>query len=254
MKKFFICIACLMALVLLIPAVYDHFYNKEHYEGKGYVPMAIQVDGRMYYAMVTDDYEPTLSLDDSAIDGCITSSVESGQWPTADDQANFSSAEGRPYAVVNDVLLLKNKYDDSWLIFRPTTRGNDDEEDQSMKKSLICIACLLAVAIIVPSVIWLFRDKTPEGGDYVPNAVMVDGQLYYADLPVEWETAISVEEDRIDGTITSKVDGSQWPEKDGQCNFMIGDDAAYAVVENALLVRNYNRWTIFQQVTWEVDG
>jgi len=123
-----------------------------------------------------------------------------------------------------------------------------------MKKLLICIACLMAAAIIIPSVMFLFQEPSvPSGTGYVPCAIMVDGDLYYADLPVKWETGISVEAERLNGRITSSVHGSQWPTEDGQCNFMIGDDAAYAKVNRELLVRNYGKWTIFTPDTWDIN-
>ncbi len=103
----------------LIAGLFSFLHRGTVADGQDAVFPAVQVDGQVYYCLYTDDYEPGLSVDESRIDGYITSCVDSGQWPTGNHQANFPNAVGCPYAVVNNVLLLQSKYDDSWMILRP---------------------------------------------------------------------------------------------------------------------------------------
>ena len=119
-----------------------------------------------------------------------------------------------------------------------------------MKKFLICIACLMAAVIIIPSAIWLLEPKE-EPNSPPPYAVMVDGQLYCS-YKLNWKDGITVEEERLDGYLTLS-DHGQWPTEDGQCNFAIGDDAAYMNLNGSLLIRNYDQWTILEPYYYDPD-
>ncbi|MBQ3214838.1 MAG: hypothetical protein IJB11_01830 [Oscillospiraceae bacterium] len=117
-KQLIIYVVILLAVAITIGLFLIH-QNNQTADGQDTIWPAVRVNGQIYYCLHTDDYEPALSVEESRIDGYITSCVDSSQYPTEDNQSNYPTAVDCPYAEINGVLLLRNKYNDSWIILRP---------------------------------------------------------------------------------------------------------------------------------------
>ena len=93
---------------------------------------------------------------------------------------------------------------------------------------------------------------TDAGGetDVVP-AVMVDGELYFS---TGEESTVSGRCGNMDGTITSTVDGTEYPTEDNQSNFGAGAGYQYGPAEHTIEVymaegSSEKRWIVFKKRT-----
>ena len=78
-------------------------------------PAMVRINGREYH--IWFEYSDLIPSEDE-ICGTITSVTEYGSPFTADDQANFSDALGKPYAIVDGQMLLRIKWM-RWVICDP---------------------------------------------------------------------------------------------------------------------------------------
>ena len=95
-------IAALLSLCLLLPL----FGCKRNVDGIW--PYAIRVDGQVYYC-----YEEEADIENVAVLGTITSSVNISQGPEIDDQANRPDWVGASYGTADGQMYLY--YDNHWL-------------------------------------------------------------------------------------------------------------------------------------------
>ena len=75
----------------------------------------VRINSREYH--IWFEYSDLIPSEDE-ICGTITSVTEYGSPFTADDQANFSDALGKPYAIVDGQMLLRIKWM-RWVICDP---------------------------------------------------------------------------------------------------------------------------------------
>jgi hypothetical protein len=115
-KRFVICVAALLVVVLLIPALID-WVSPDKVENV--CPFAVKIDGQVYLTrMDSTDLRP----EDGQITGYIESSVPISQMPEENDQANWDCV-GQPYAVIDGEVFLRDK-GGIWYTCKPseTTR------------------------------------------------------------------------------------------------------------------------------------
>lgn len=86
------------------------------------------------------------------------------------------------------------------------------------------------------------KAKTETKWDKIP-AVMVDGKLYFN---TGRESAAEVRCGMMDGEITSSVDGSKWPARDGESNFGAGYGYQYGE-NNTIEIYINEKWMVFEQ-------
>lgn len=116
MKRFVICVAVLLVIVLLIPALID-WVTPDLVEDV--CPCSVKIDGQVYLTrMDPAEFRP----EDGQITGYIQSSVTINQMPEEDEQANFDCV-GQPYAVIDGEVFLRDK-GGAWYACKPsgTTR------------------------------------------------------------------------------------------------------------------------------------
>ncbi len=90
--------------------------------------------------------------------------------------------------------------------------------------------------------------ETSERSDVIP-AVMVNGELYFS---TGQESTVSGRCGNMDGTITSTVDGTEYPTENNQSNFGTGAGYQYGPEEDTIEVRmtersGEQRWIVFKK-------
>jgi hypothetical protein len=109
------------------------------------------------------------------------------------------------------------------------------------KRSLVIIAAAVALAAVLIVGFAVNRaDETSEKWDRRPM-IMVDGQIY---MDTGKQMAIEIDDSAILGTITSSVDGTEKPAKNGESNFGC-EGAQYAFYDGGLVVMLQNEWVFF---------
>lgn len=102
MKRFLLCIVSIALVCVLVPAV-GFLYNT--FNAPKYVqPASVKIDGTLYYTYMKPAPTPP---EESQITGYIRSCVAGTEKPTENDQSNFESCVGEPYAMVDGQLLLR---------------------------------------------------------------------------------------------------------------------------------------------------
>ena len=85
------------------------------------------------------------------------------------------------------------------------------------------------------------KEEEQEQWDLIPM-VMVDGKLY---LDTGMESSVEARCGVIDGEITSSVDGTKKPTKDGESNFGTGYEYQYGSQEGTIEIFMNEKWWVF---------
>ena len=85
------------------------------------------------------------------------------------------------------------------------------------------------------------KEEEQEQWDLIPM-VMVDGKLY---LDTEMESSVEARCGVMDGEITSSVDGTKKPTKDGESNFGTGYGYQYGPQEGTIEIFMNEKWWVF---------
>lgn len=95
------------------------------------------------------------------------------------------------------------------------------------------------------------KEEEQEQWDLIPM-VMVDGKLY---LDTGVESSVEARCGVMDGEITSSVDGTQKPTKDGESNFGTGYEYQYGPQEGTIEIFMNEKWWVFatEEVRQEIQ-
>ena len=112
------------------------------------------------------------------------------------------------------------------------------------KKPASCILVLAAIAITVLIIGLITNPKSNEATTWdLRPMIMVNDCLY---LDTGKQMPVEIDESAIIGEISSSVDGSEKPAKEGQTNFgLIG--SKYAYFEDNIVVLINNEWVLFEK-------
>lgn len=97
----------------------------------------------------------------------------------------------------------------------------------------------------------IITEQEEEKWDLIPM-VMVDGKLY---LDTGMESSVEARCGVMDGEITSTVDGTQKPTKDGESNFGTGYEYQYGPQEGTIEIFMNEKWWVFatEEVRQEIQ-
>lgn len=110
-----------------------------------------------------------------------------------------------------------------------------------MKKIIVLVLILICVHTLVGCASKSKETETEEKWDLIPM-VMIDDTLY---LDTGHESKLEGRYEKMDGEITSEVDGSEKPSMNDQSNFGTGYGYQYGATEGTVEIYVNEKWYIF---------